>query len=131
MSISSDAKDFEPLLHDVVATFRTTVFVIDEFNECSKDDRIVILKTLYHLVSSSQSIIKIFLSSYKDIIGDIDRVLSSCQQVAMDCKEAHADILTYVNDMIEVKLKDSDLEIENIQLKQDILNALIRGANGM
>ena len=114
-----------------MATSRITIFVIDGFDECSKGDRIVILKILYRLVSSSQSIIKIFLSSREDIIGDIGRVFSSCQQVAMDCEEARADISTYVSDMIEGKLEDGELVIGNIQLEQDIRDVLVRGANGM
>lgn len=128
---SPDDEDLEQLLHDVVATSRTTIFAIDGFDECSKDDRMTILKMLHRLMFSSQSVIKVFLSSREDIKGDIGRVFGSCPQVAMDCEEARADISTYVNDVIEDNLEGGELEIGNIQLKQDILDALIRGAKGM
>lgn len=126
-----DVKDLEPLLQDITATPGVTIFVIDGFDECRKDDRIIVLKTLQELMSSSQSIVKIFLSSREDIIGDIDRVFTTCHQVVMDCEETHADILTFVKDMIDDKLLNSDLEIGDIRLKQDIQNALAKGANGM
>ena len=126
-----DAKDLEPLLQDIIAKPGVTIFLVDGFDECCKDDRIIVLKTLQKLMSSSQSIVKIFLSSREDIIGDIDRVFTTCHQVAMDCKETHADILTFVKDMIDDKLLNGDLEIGDIRLKEDIQNALAKGANGM
>jgi hypothetical protein len=49
----------------------------------------------------------------------------------MDCEEAHADIPTYVNDIIVEKAKNSELVVGNIQLLQDIQNVLVQGANGM
>lgn len=126
-----DVRDLEPLLQDVTATPGTTIFVIDGFDECRKNDRMIVLKTLQRLMSSSQSIVKIFLSSRDDIIGDIDRVFTTCHQVVMDCKETHADILTFVKDMIDDKLLNGDLEVGDIRLKQDILDTLAKGANGM
>ena len=127
----SDVEELEPLLQDIVATPGTIVFVIDGFDECPKRERMVVLKMLQRLMSSSQSIIKLFLSSREDVIGDIDRMFPTCQHVVMDREETHADILTYVKDMINEKTADGDLEISNPGLKEDIQKALTKGANGM
>lgn len=128
---SPDAEDLEPLLHDIAATSRTIIFVIDGFNECTKANRTIVLRILHRLISSSQLIIKIFFSSREDIIGDIGRVFNTYQRVIMDCEEARADIPIYVNDIIAEKTENSDLIVNNIQLLQDIQEALVRGANGM
>lgn len=128
---SPDAEDLEPLLHDIAATSKTMIFVIDGFDECARADRIIVLKILHRLMSSSQSIIKIFFSSREDIVGDISRVFNTYWQVSMDCEEARTDIPTYVNDIVAEKVENSELVVGNIQLLQDIQNALVRGANGM
>jgi hypothetical protein len=107
------------------------IFVIDGFDECAKADRIIVLKMLHRLMSFSRSIIKIFFSSREDVVGDISRVFNTCQQISMDCEEARADILAYVNSIIAEKVENSELVVGNIQLLQDIQNVLIRGANGM
>ena len=128
---SLDAEDLEPLLHNIAAISGTMIFVIDGFDECAKADRSIVLGMLYGLMSSSRSIIKIFLSSREDVIGDIGRVFNTCRQVSMDCGEARADIPTYVNDIIAEKVENGELVVGNIQLIQDIQNVLDRGANGM
>jgi hypothetical protein len=128
---SPDAEDLEPLLHDIAATSETMIFVIDGFDECARADRIIVLKMLRRLKSSSRSRIKIFFSSREDVIGDIGRIFNTCRQVSMDCEEARADIPTYVNDIIAEKVENSELVVGNIQLIQDIQNVLVRGANGM
>jgi hypothetical protein len=129
--ISPDGKDFESLLQDIAATSEKVIFVIDGFDECHKADRIVVLKNLQKLLSSSQFHIKLLLSSREDVIGDIDRVFSTCHQVTMNCEETRADILTYIEDMVEDKIQDGELDICDPQLKQDIQKALAKGANGM
>jgi len=128
---SPDAEDLEPLLHGIAATSGIVIFVIDGLGECARADRIIVLKMLHRLMSTSRSIIKIFFSSREDMIGDICRVFNTCRQVSMDCEEACADIPTYVNDIIAEKVENGELVIGNIQLRQDIQDVLIQGANGM
>jgi len=128
---SLDAEDLEPLLLDISTTSGTMIFVIDGFDECARAERIIVLKMLHRLMSSSQTMIKIFLSSREDVIGDIGRVFNTCWQVSMDCEEARADVLTYVNDIIAEKVEEGELVVGDIQLIQNIRNVLVRGAKGM
>lgn len=65
------------------------------------------------------------------IIGDIDRIFTTCHHVCMECEETHADILTYVKDLFDEKFLNGDLEVGDPQLKQEIQRALANGANGM
>jgi hypothetical protein len=62
---SLDAEDLEPLLYDIAATSGAIFFAIDGFDECTKLDRIIVLRLLHRLMSSSQSTIKIFLAVRK------------------------------------------------------------------
>ena len=127
----SDVEDLESLLQDVAATPGTLIFIIDGFDECRKTDRMIVLKLLHRLMSTSPSKVKVFLSSREDIIGDIDRIFTTCHHVCMDCEETHADILAYVKDLIDEKILNGDLEVGDPQLKQDIQRVLANGANGM
>ena len=127
----SDVEDLEPLLQDIAATLGSIILVVDGFDECRKPDRMILLKILQRIMSTSRSKIKIFLSSRENIIGDIDRVFATCHHVSMDCEEANADILTYVKDLIDDQVLNGDLEIGDPQLKQEIQSALANGANGM
>lgn len=127
----SDVEDLESLLQVIAATPGTLILIIDGFDECRKSDRITTLNTLQRLISSSRSKVKVFLSSREDIIGDIDRAFTTCHHVCMDCEETHADILAYVEDLIDEKMLNGDIEVGDPQLIQDIRRALANGANGM
>lgn len=129
--IFSNVNDLEPLLEDIAAMAGTIMFVVDGFDECQKPERTIVLKTLQRLMSSAPSTIKVFLSTREDMKGEVDRVFPNCQQVFMDCEETHADILTYIKDMIDDKKLSGDLEIGTPQLETDIQRALMEGANGM
>lgn len=62
----SDVEHFESLLQDAAATLGTLIFIIDGFDECPKTDRMIVLKILHRLMSTSRSKVKIFLSSRDD-----------------------------------------------------------------
>lgn len=126
-----DAEDLEEIFLDVARTSKTIKIVIDGLDECSRPTRMVILKVLHRLISSSQSIVKVFLSSRDSLIGDIAAVFDTCQQLAMGCEEARADISLYVKGTIKEKIEANELEVGSVELAQDICDALIQGSNGM
>ncbi len=128
---SPDAEDLEALLIEVASTSETIKIVIDGLDECSRPERLVVLRLLHRLMSASQSIVKIFLSSRDNMIGDIATVFDTCQQVTMGCEEARADISMYVNGIIAEKIEAGELEIGSVQLTKDVRNALIQESKGM
>ena len=127
---SPDAEDLEELFLDVIGASKTVKILIDGLDECSRPQRTVVLKLLSHFVSS-QSMIKVFLSSRDSMIGDIAIVFETCVQLSMGCEEARGDISLYVNGVIEDKIEAGELEVGSVQLVQDIRNILIRESNGM
>jgi hypothetical protein len=118
-------------LQSVAASSSTITFVIDGLDECSQADRTVVLGILSHVISSSQSTIKLFISSREGLIEDVVRVFKIYQPVTMHCDEAQADVTTYVEGIIQEKLESRHLAIGSIQLVQEVKDALIQGANGM
>jgi NACHT domain len=129
-SASPDAEDLEELFLDVVRASKAIKIVIDGLDECSRPARIVVLKLLRRLLSS-QPMVKVFLSSRDNMIGDIATVFDTCIQLTMDCEEALSDIPLYVNSIIEEKIEAGELEVGSVQLVQDIRNTLIQESNGM
>lgn len=126
-----EVENMLPVLQDIVADASETTFVIDGIDECSRIERASVLKILRQLISSSASTFKVFLSSREGVIEDIHKISETYQPITMNCEEANADIPKYVKDTIEQKMKDGDLVLGDPQLKFEICDALIKGANGM
>jgi hypothetical protein len=129
--VSPGAEDLEEIFLEVARTSKAIRIVIDGLDECSRPARMVVLKLLHRLILSSESIVKVFLSSRDSMIGDIATVFDTCQQLTMDCEEARADISLYVNGIIEEKIEAGELEVGSVQLVQDIRNALVQESSGM
>jgi hypothetical protein len=90
----------------------------------------MVLKILFRAISSPRHI-KLFISSREGLIDDISKVFGISQRLTMHCKEAEADIPTYVEYIIQEKIKSRELLVGNNQLVQQVQDALIQGANGM
>lgn len=120
-----------PVLQDIAADADKTTFVIDGIDECSRSERTFVLKTLRQLISCSGSRLKIFFSSREGVVEDIDKIFESYQQLTTNCEEANTDIKTYIKETIDQKIECCDLVLGDDQLRHEICDALIKGANGM
>lgn len=120
-----------PILQDIVADASQTTFVIDGIDECSQPERASILKMLRQLTSCSGSTLKIFFSSREGVVENIHKIFQTYQQLTMNCEQANTDIATYITDTIDQKIEDGDLLLSDRQLRHEICDALIKGANGM
>ena len=119
------------VLQDIAAGAGKTTFVIDGIDECPRPERASVLKILRQLVSCSGSKLKVFFSSREGVVEDIDKIFETYQQLTTNCEEANTDIATYIKDTVYQKIEESDLILGDRQLRHNICNALIEGANGM
>ena len=126
-----DIDDLAFLLGELTATSTSITFVVDGLDECARKERMILLNQLHCLVSTPKSLVKIFFSSRELVMRDIASVFDSCLQVTMDCAEARADIPTYVKDVVTEKIQIAELEVGSPQLIHEIIEALVKGANGM
>jgi hypothetical protein len=131
MGSSPDAEELEPVLKDVADASQTHFIMIDGFDECHKADRDVVLAVLHRVMLSSRAVIKVFFASREDIGRDIQKTFKTCYRGTMNCQEAHADLTSYIEEIIMEKVDQGDLVVSNSELICDIQDALVRGACGM
>ena len=128
---SPDTDDLEALLHYIAATSKQIIFAIDGLDECDQSDSRMVLKMIRRLMSSSPSTIRILISTRSELVEDIDREFQTYHQATMDNEAVFADISTFVRETLEEKMAQGDLRVGDVNLKQEILDALVKGAHGM
>lgn len=128
---SPDVEELEHLLLDVVAMFQELFIVIDGVDECTQTERDTLFQVLHSVTASPSRRIKIFLSTRNGFEKEIRKICSSIHHVSMDSPYVQFDIRTYIEDIIDEKLANGDLILGNLGLREEIRDALTRGAQGM
>lgn len=124
-------RELGDILEQVIEPLTTTLVVVDGLDECSKQERNLLLKTLQKLTCSDHGKIKIFIASRSNIEREIKGYFVYQFQMSMNSAEVRSDIDTYIDDALEDKLNDGELQIGNTSLLSDISKALKEGAQGM
>lgn len=130
LNLMSRLNEIEKLLQSVAAEFGTLYIVIDGLDECTKSERDDLLKSL-HSVMKVRSNIKLFLAGRDSVSREIQLKFPTMKHIPMDCSSAQSDIATYVEGIVQEKLKTEELIVGDPDLIEDIKTALSDGANGM
>lgn len=126
-----DVEELNPLFTAVSNLSQMHYVVIDGFDACPKVDRDAVLAALHHISTSSQSSVKIYLSSREDIRKDILKVFKNCHHQTMSRREVDADIASYVEGVMQMKVEQGELTVGDPNLISEVRDALIQGADGM
>ncbi|KAL6837249.1 hypothetical protein V8C40DRAFT_229538 [Trichoderma camerunense] len=129
-NLASGLNEIEKLLQSIAAEFETLYIVIDGLDECTKSERHDLLETL-HSVMKVRSNIKLFLAGRDSVSREVQTKFPTLKQIPMDLPSAQSDIVTYVNGIVQEKLKTEELVVGDSDLIEDIKAALSDGANGM
>jgi hypothetical protein len=127
----SGIEELRSLLQKIVASSELNYIIIDALDECEKSERVVLFDIFQSTIASNGSKIKLFLASRESIGGEIENRFRSVEHISMNSTGARADIVTYIRESIDMKLKNGDLVVGNDELIQEIQDALIQGAQGM
>ena len=109
--------------------------VLDALDECTLDQRAQLCDFFAGIVESSggtdHGLVKLFVASRKE--HDIERAFlrKSFPAIEVEAKKVDSDIQLYVTSQIEQRLDDGSLALNNILLKDKIVNALTTNAGGM
>ena len=126
-----DIEELGALLETVISASKTHFIVIDALDECAKADLDTVLTVLHRVFDASRSTVKVFIASREGISIDLKKHFPSYHHRMMSTPEVHADIETYVEDVITEKMDNGDLAIGTLQLIKDVCDALVEGAQGM
>ncbi|KAH8149033.1 uncharacterized protein LAJ45_07009 [Morchella importuna] len=116
------------MLLDITQIPHTSYIVIDGLDECRADDRKRFMTCMNRLMKDSKSRIKIVISSREKV--DISRYLVDFKGIPLCSAVNHSDIVIYIRETIEEKLKDVNLKV-GPGMVEEINDALIKGSDGM
>lgn len=129
LNSSSDTEDILDVLRRFAPT--TTFYIaMDGIDECERIHAVKLLKALAALVSCRGSL-RLFVSSRPSHLPDISRHFKEPLHISLECQYVDADIATYINDAIDMKIDEDDLRVGDASLVGEIKSALIQGAQGM
>lgn len=124
-------KECVRLIVELVNLTLQTTIVIDALDECNHDTRHELFRALRTIIETSDSLVKIFISSRND--DDIELEFNREPNISIDVTDNVADIELYVRTEVELSIAERRLlrgEIEDA-LKELVISSLISKAGGM
>jgi hypothetical protein len=132
----TDIDTIKTLLQHCISRFSTLYIVIDALDEFEKEERNILLRSLSSIISVPDSKAKLFLVGRSSVSTDIRKWFPASQEKSVDCHEVQADIEVYTRETITLRQREQLIPQEQLilhdpALAQEIIKALIDGANGM
>ena len=120
------------LIIQLIAYYPINTIILDALDECSRDDRCLLLDAIHDILTRSTSLVKIFLSSREE--GDLTDELRDYPNLRISSTENSRDIEIFIRTETE-RLVTRGRLLRNSMAKEEIKNRiiekLIKGANGM
>lgn len=128
-------QDLHDIFHSIVQQFGSVFLVLDALDECALDQRAQLCEFFARIVEfhnrADNGLVKLFIASRKEHDIETAFLRKSFPTIEVEAKKVDSDIQRYVTAEIERRLDDGTLTLNNITLKDKILNALITNAGGM
>ncbi|KAL3425249.1 hypothetical protein PVAG01_02040, partial [Phlyctema vagabunda] len=118
------------ILFQSTDVFDEVTIAIDGIDEAREEDRQIIYEALNTLTKRNLSL-KLFVSCREDVALSICSVASACFRLEVCEAVISTDIEGYTRDSIKTLLAREKIVLRNLDLKEDIVTALINGAKGM
>lgn len=125
-------RDIEKLINNLATYYPTITIVLDALDECDPGQRRHLLTTLQDLLTSSPTLVKIFVSSRDD--QDIVYRLNGYPNLAISSTRNHEDIVRFVNTETQSLIKTGNLlrsSPRKEELQAMIIDAVTARADGM
>lgn len=113
----------------VVQELPKVFVVVDGLDECKEKDRDYLLPWLKRLVNLARVTVKLFVASREDV--DIKKIFGDCYLIAATPENVSADISSIVEDIVNTKVKEEKICVRDPRLVREIIDALVKGAQGM
>ena len=126
-SVALDLEELRDLLVEMASSFDDAMIVVDALDECGTHNSFI-TKLLSSLNKSGEAsnIKTLFLSRDEQ---DIREILEDYSQISIAARSS--DLKIFVGAEIECRTRNRDLRIKDQSLKQDIMERLVEGADGM
>ncbi|KAM0796420.1 ankyrin repeat-containing domain protein [Usnea florida] len=126
-SIGFEHDELRDLLVEMASNFNDVMIIVDALDECGTQNKKV-TKLLSSLNGSGKigNFKTLFFSRDEQEIRD---VLEEYDQVSIAAESS--DLRLFVGAEIELRIRNKDLRIKDISLKEDVMKRLVEGAQGM
>ena len=130
-------QELQDIFLATIQQFRSVFFILDALDECTLDQRADLCEFFARIVELNAStgtgrgLVKLFVASRKEL--DIERAFQreSFPKIEIEATKVDSDIALYVNAQIEQRLHGGSLTLNNMALKDKILDALTTSSGGM
>ncbi|KAH0170918.1 hypothetical protein KCU67_g2421, partial [Aureobasidium melanogenum] len=119
------------LLFDITVSLSRVIIIIDGLDECNDKETKLILTNLRKIMLRKPPGLKLCLSGDDRITHLIRSCLSPAHTTNTQCPDAQADLEELIRQLVFATQTDGDLVVGDDHLIQEIINALIKGAQGM
>jgi hypothetical protein len=113
----------------ILATFKTTFFILDGVDELDGDNQVQVLALIDSLLLESSLDIKVFVTSRTEEFR-VKKAMQKYQHFQLSADKVHNDIASFVKDEIDQMLDPHPLS-NDPALKQQVVDALVKGAQGL
>ena len=129
---SLDEDELIEILLNLAASSLETIFILDGLDECRPADVEKILDFFEQvlLTKVTDSTCRAFISSREDS-NRLERLSSCCTGLALRDADVEKDILDYVDNTVDDKIKTKQLKVRDPSLTSEIKKKLFDGAEGM
>ena len=123
--------ELSTILQTVLAPDVVNFVVFDAIDECTKDNRDLLLTVLARIIDSSTTTLRVFLATRNAAETQIKRHFKSFIHISMKSAQAQIDMKDYVQEILLEKVKNGELVIGNQGLITTIRDTLVNGTQGM
>lgn len=124
-----DIDELLEILLLVLKLFNRVFIILDGIDECGSNSRVDLLAGIRLIVGSSPITVKLFLASRAEV--DFKRVFGKYICLPISVENITSDIVSFVDGIVQAKIVSGDLVVQNPALVREIVDALVKGAQGM
>lgn len=124
-----DTDELLEILFLILKPLKSVFFVLDGIDECGGSDRGELLAGIQSIAKLSPPVVKLFLASRAEV--DFQRAFSSFMHLPISTSDVTPDIVSFVKDIVKAKVDSRELMVKDPLLEKEIVDALVKGAQGM
>ncbi|MCJ1479597.1 hypothetical protein MMC13_008283 [Lambiella insularis] len=126
-----EKEDIISILNSELPANGLYVIILDGVDECDKDEAKELMKVLERLLSLPRHNFKLYCSSRPDMMQWASKGLRNVTTVSMSNSKVDGEIARYIELSLKLRVEEEDLQLGDPELLVVILEALLKGAQGM
>lgn len=124
-----DADELLEILLLVLKHFEQVFIVLDGVNGCGRNSRVDIAAGIELIMESSPVTIKLFIASRA--VEDLGQAFGKYISLPISVGNTASDIVSFANGTVQAKIASGELVVQTQTLVEEIVDALVKGAQGM